>query len=198
MDHGEARLVSTPLGSVLHDLVHTAFEAQRVAASDDTEYYLTSLLSDFLRADPERLSRALGLELLKVEELGPSQRFARLKDIGDTSLFLSGIFLDHVESGLAATDYVFEIGSTAYLRLGHCERRHPLADAFAETFKDLGRRFEQFVRVLAAMSDTELFASNARVLGLYERWMRSGTARDAHRLVALGVIPGKPEPTKSH
>jgi len=36
------------------------------------------------------------------------------------------------------------------------------------------------------------------LLGLYERWLRSGTARDTHRLVALGVIPTKPEPGKSH
>jgi hypothetical protein len=198
MDQGEAKLVSTPLGSVLHDLVRAALETQHVTTSDDTEYYLASLLRDFLHTDSERLSRALGMELFKVEELDSSRRFARLKDIADTSLFLSGIFLDHVESGLAATDYVFEIGSTAYLRLGHGERRHPLVAPFAETFKDLGRRFEQFVRVLAVMSDSELFSSNARVLGLYERWLRSGTARDAHRLVALGVIPGKSEPMKSH
>jgi len=198
MDSSEAKLVHTPLGAVLYDLVHAAFETQRVAASDDTEYYLASLLSEFLRTNPERLSRALGPELLKAEELLPSQRCARLKDIGDTSLFLSGIFLDHVESGLAATDYVFEVGSTAYLRLVHGERRHPLVEPFVETFEDLGRRFEQFVRVLAAMADSELFSSNARVLGLYERWLQSGTARDAHRLIALGVIPVKPESAKSH
>lgn len=198
MDGSEPKLVSTPLASVLHDLVHGALQTQHVDASDDTEYYLTWMLSDFLRADPERLSRALGVELLKVQELDSSRRCRKLKDIADTSLFLSGIFLDHLESGLTAPDYVFEVGSTAYLRLGNTEGRNPLVEPFVETYRDLGRRFERFVHVLAAMADSELFSSNSRVLGLYERWLRSGTARDTHRLVALGVIPTKPEPGKSH
>lgn len=198
MDPSVPKLVSAPLGAVLHDLVHGALETHRVDVSDETEYYLTWLLSDFLRADPERLSRALGLELLKVTELEASQRCRRLKDIADTSLFLSGIFLDYLESGLTAPDYVFEVGSTAYLRLGHGEGRNPMVEPFVETYLDLGRRFERFVHVLAAMADSELFRSNSRVIGLYERWLRSGTARDAHRLVALGVIPAKPEPSKSH
>ena len=48
------------------------------------------------------------------------------------------------------------------------------------------------------MADAELFTSNARVVGLYERWLKSGTPRDAHRLVSLGVIPGKPDFNKTH
>jgi hypothetical protein len=191
-------LVSAPLGAVLHDLVHGALATHRIEASDDTEYYLTRLLSDFLRTDTERLSCPLGVELLKAQELEPAARCRKLKEIADTSLFLSGIFLDHLESGLATPDYVFEVGSAAYLRLGTNERRHPTVEPFVETFRDLGRRFERFVHVLAAMADSELFASNARIIGLYERWLRSGKPRDTHRLVSLGVIPAKPEPKKAH
>jgi hypothetical protein len=99
---------------------------------------------------------------------------------------------------LPATDYFFDVGSTAYLRLGRSDERHPLVESFHETYMDLGLRFEQFVRVLSAMADAELFASNSRVVGLYERWLRSGTTRDAHRLVALGVIPAKGDYSKTH
>jgi hypothetical protein len=194
----DATLVSDPIGSVLHDLVHDALATHRVKVADDTEYYLTGLLSAFLRTRPERLSRALGVELLKSDDLEPGRRYAKLKEIADTSLFLSGIFLDHLEAQLVATDYFFEIGSTAYLRLGRGDERHPLVEPFVNTYIDLGLRFEQFVRVLSAMADAELFASNSRVVGLYERWLRSGTPRDAHRLVALGVIPAKADFSKTH
>jgi hypothetical protein len=198
MGGDDVRLINEPLGSVMHDLLREALAAQHVDVSDDTEYYLTTLLSAFLRSDPERLSRALGVELLQARELEPTKRCSKLKEIADTSLFLGGIFLDHLEAQLPATDYFFEIGSSAYLRLGASERRHPLVEPFVDTYMDLGRRFDRFVQVLAAMADAELFTSSARVVGLYERWLKSGTSRDAHRLVSLGVIPGKPDFTKAH
>src|SRR5262245_33240011 len=194
----EAKLLSDPIGSVLYDLVHEALATQRVKVAEDTEYYLATLLAAFLRADPERFSRALGVELLKAEDLDRGRRYAKLKEVADTSLFLAGIFLDHLEAQLPATDYFFDVGRRAYLRLGHSDDRHPLVEPFVDTYRDLGSRFEEFVRVLSAMADAELFASNARVVGLYERWLRSGTVRDAHRLVALGVIPGKPDFGKTH
>ena len=194
----EAKLFSDPIGAVLYDLVHDALATQRVKVSEDTEYYLATLLAAFLRADPERFSRALGVELLKAEDMDRGRRYVKLKEVADTSLFLSGIFLDHLEAQLPATDYFFEVGSRAYLRLGRSDDRHPLVEPFVDTYLDLGSRFEEFVRVLSAMADTELFASNSRVVGLYERWLRSGTPRDTHRLVALGVIPGKPDFGKTH
>ena len=198
MTRAEATLLNDPIGSVLYDLVHDALATQRVKVSEDTQYYLTSLLSAFLRTNSERFSRVLGVELLKADDLEPARRYAKLKDIADTSLFLAGIFLDHLEAQLPATDYYFEVGSTAYLKLGSGDERHPLVEPFVDTYRDLGKRFEQFVRVLSAMADAELFASNSRVLGLYERWLRCGTSRDAHRLIALGLIPGKADFSKTH
>ena len=198
MTRAEARLLNDPIGSVLYDLVHDALATQRVKVTEDTEYYLTSLLSAFLRTNSERFSRVLGVELLKADDLEPARRYAKLKDIADTSLFLAGIFLDHLEAQLPTTDYYFEVGSTAYLKLGSGDERHPLVEPFVDTYRDLGLRFEQFVRALSAMADQELFASNSRVVGLYERWLRCGTSRDAHRLIALGLIPGKADFTKTH
>jgi len=194
----DAKLVHDSLGAVLHDLVQEALSTHRVKVSHDTELYLTCLLSAFLRSEPDRFSCALGVELLKAQRLEPSRRYAKLKEVADTSLFLAGIFLDHVEAQLPATDYFLDVGSSAYLHLGTGDDRHPLVEPFVDTYMDLGRRFDQFVRVLSVMADAELFASNGRIVGLYERWLRSGTTRDAHRLVALGVIPGKAEPGKEH
>jgi len=198
MGTDDGRLVNDPIGAVLYDLVRDALVTNRVEVSEDTEYYLASMLSAFLRSDPERFSVALGVELLRTAYLEPTRKYAKLKEVADTSLFLSGIFLDHLEAQLPTTDYFFEIGSNAYLQLGTGNERHPLVEPFVDTYRDLGRRFEQFVHALAAMADAELFASNSRVVGLYERWLKSGTSRDAHRLIALGVIPSRGDGTKTH
>jgi hypothetical protein len=198
MTRAEATLLNETINSVLFDLVDDALATQRVKVADDTKYYLATLLAAFLRTNRERFSRVLGVELLKADDLEPGRRYAKLKDIADTSLFLAGIFLDHLEAQLPATDYYFEVGSTAYLKLGSGDERHPLVEPFVDTYRDLGRRFEQFVKVLSAMADAELFASNARVVGLYDRWLRCGTSRDAHRLAALGLIPAKADFTKTH
>jgi hypothetical protein len=198
MTRAEARLLNDPIGSVLYDLVRDALVTQHVKVREETQYYLASLLSAFLRTDRERFSRVLGVELLKADDLEPARRYARLKEIADTSLFLAGIFLDHLEAQLPTADYYFEVGSTAYLKLGRGDERHPLVEPFVDTYRELGMRFEQFVKVLSAMADAELFQSNSRVVGLYERWLRRGTSRDAHRLVALGLIPAKADFTKTH
>jgi hypothetical protein len=197
MGKQNASLGADPLRSVFHELVGTALNAQGVAASPHTEHYLESLLVAFARSDPQRFSRALGVSLLEASALEPMLRYARFKEVADTSLFLSGIFLDYVEAQMPATEYFFEIGSAAYLRLGALDERHdPTGRGLAQTYTDLGRRFEDFVRVLTAISDRELFSSHRRTLRLYERWLAGGGKRDERRLLAMGVFPSRPDTAK--
>ena len=183
-------LLEGPIEPVMYELVTQAMGRQGVAASEPAEHYLVALLRAFVRADAAQLSRALGPELFIAGSLEPAQRRVRLKQVADTSLFLTGIFLDHLEARLATTDYFFEVGSRAYLDLGSLEQRQPRAgQAFSETYTELGSRFADFSSVLASISDHELFASEGRTLGLYRRWLESGHARDERRLLSLGLIP---------
>lgn len=199
MGSEEARLVEHKLASVMYDLVKSGLQRHRVSVSELTEYYLVALLSDFSRMDRNLLSRSLGADLLATASLEPSVRYAKLKDIADTSLFLAGVFLDHIEAQAAATDYFFDIGSRAYLDLGGLEsRQQPQARPFVETYNDLGNRFDEFAGVLSVIADERLFASSRYVLGIYQRWLNTGNHRDAKRLVALGIIPCGQDSTKVH
>jgi len=199
MQKQSTRLVQEPVAAVLFELIRGALTTHRVTVSEHTEYYLIHLLGKFARCEPEQLSRALGPELIKARYLEPAQRYVRLKDVADTSLFLTGMFLDYVESRLAATDYFFDIGRAAYIDLGTLEERHRASTgAFVETFYDLGARFEEFVRVLSSIADAELFASNERVATLYGRWRSTGATRDAQRLISLGVIPAVGDDETKH
>ncbi|HYB97768.1 MAG TPA: hypothetical protein VEC57_01420 [Candidatus Limnocylindrales bacterium] len=175
---------------LLAELVHQALARTAVSTTDLTESYLAGLLADFLRSEPDRLGQTFGVEWLRAASLPPMERYRRLKDIADTTLFLSGVFADYVEGTLTGADYFSQLGSRAYLDLGDLGNNE--RDAFSETYHDLGRRFEDFAAVLAVVADRNLFPANDRVLGIYRSWLESGSKRTARRLYHLGVIPQRP------
>jgi hypothetical protein len=173
-------------------LVRDALANDPVPASPSTERYLVDLLGGFLRTDPERLDRVLGIELMRAAQLEPRQRYRKLKEIADTTLFLAGLFLDYLEASLPATDYYFAVGTRAYLDLGSlCDDARIEGSGRGQTFTELGRRFEDFVRVLGTISDRDIFPDDRRGLAIYRRWLETGNSRDERRLVGLGFIPSR-------
>jgi hypothetical protein len=186
----EQTLSDEPPSSAFFEFVQEALGLHGVAASPEAEHYLVSLLGAFVRTKPDRLSRALGPELVSASRLDPVSRSIKLKDLGDTTLFLAGVFLDHIESRPAATEYYFTIGRTAYGRLADLAKlRATGLSGQAETFAELSERFVEFVRVLSSVADRELFSSTEHLVGIYNRWLATGNPRDAARLVARGMIP---------
>ncbi|HYC54870.1 MAG TPA: hypothetical protein VEL28_08015 [Candidatus Binatia bacterium] len=178
---------------LLAELVHEALARTAVATSDFTESYLAGLLADFLRSEPDRLGQTLGVEWMRAASLPPMERYRRLKDIADTTLFLSGVFADYVEGTLTGPDYFFQLGSRAYLDLGDLgggtASDH---DTFSRTYHDLGHRFEDFAAVLSTVADRDLFPASDRILSIYRSWLESGSPRTARRLYHLGVTPHRP------
>lgn len=186
----EAKVLHETPAAAFFDFVRDALGSRRIEASPDTEFYLVHLLSGFVRLEPESFERPLGPELIAATRMEPAGRSVRLKQLGDTTLFLAGIFLDYVESRPAATEYYFTIGKTAYGKLAEemTSGTRGSLDERANTFRDLSRRFVEFVHVLAAISDKELFAGSERLMGIYERWLSSRNPRDASRLISAGII----------
>ncbi len=192
-------LVQEPAEAAFREFVRDALDARSLRTSEWTEFYLVRLLRGLVEASPTRLSRALGPELLRAQELPPEQRFTHLKDLADTTLVLSGVFIDYVEEALPTTDYFFAIGSSAYRHLGEFDDPRLVGvDGFAETFAELGERFEDFAGVLAWIADRELFASSDHTMNVYRRWLVGRGRRDESRLVSIGMIPAVDEPDKVH
>jgi len=196
MKDKEARLVQETAAAAFREFVRGALSEHKIDASEHTEYYLVRLLETFVRVSPERLARALGPQLLAASNMEPSQRFSALKDLADTTLFLSGVFIDHLEDSLPTTDYFFEIGSTAYLNLYELDPGG--AGGLSDTFSDLGRRFEVFAGALGRIADRDIFASDQQALRIYRRWLSDGRGRDAARLVTLGIIPERGDDDRFH
>jgi hypothetical protein len=172
------------------ELIESALARQHVRAGEFTSYYLVNLLCQFVRpdgrgpfsddADPLaiRLTRAL-------QTAGPEQR-ARLRSLGDFSLFMSGFFADSLRRRTIDVDYYVSMGEYAYGSLSRFDE-----EAFSDVFAELAQRFVGYMDVLADVSERTAVASSSDLLRIYEKWLRTGSARDGQKLVDLGIAPNR-------
>jgi hypothetical protein len=166
------------------ELVEGALAHQRIAAGELTSFYVVNLLTGFLQRPAEEDQTPLAFRLAEALDAAGMRQRANLKQIGDLSLFVSGFFADSLNRKLVDVDYYVSIGGTAYTALSRYE-----TDAFSPVFAELAENFMQFVDVLSEVSERASVGSNADLLRLYERWLKTGSRRSAHLLAERGVVP---------
>ncbi len=170
------------------ELVDSALARQHVRAGDLTAYYLVNLLCQFVRPGAGSTtaldSEPLAIRLTRALQTGGTEQRARLRSLGDFSLFMSGFFSDSLRRRTVDVDYYVSMGEYAY---GSLSRRDE--DAFAEVFGELARKFVGFTDVLADISERTGVTSSADLLRLYEKWLRTGSSRDGKKLIGLGIVP---------
>ena len=174
------------------ELVEEALTEQHLQAGDLTEYYLVNLLCQYVRPDSraDHLEQAepLAFRLGRALETGGSEQRARLRSLGDFSLFMSGFFSDSFRRSLVDVDYYKSMGEYAYGSLSRSEH-----DTFAQVFAELSSKFVGFMDVLSLISErtATTHASETDILRLYEKWLRTGSVRDGQRLVGHGLLPNQ-------
>jgi hypothetical protein len=173
-----------------YEVVTEAIRNQGVDTSQTAEYYLVNLLAAFTKAQVD--NEALGLKAASAVLATPDERIRQLKDVGDTSLYISGFFADSLQRRLLDVDYYIQIGERAYGELARHFQVTRHAEA-GEVYVELREKFPRFVDVLAEISEKSSMTSNQGVVQLYERWLRTGSERVAQRLRAQGVLPKKHE-----
>jgi hypothetical protein len=169
------------------ELVDSALARQHIQAGDLTAYYLVNLLCQFVRPDARTNdldTEPLALRLTRALQTGGSEQRARLRSLGDFSLFMSGFFSDSLRRRTIDVDYYVSMGEYAY---GSLSRRDE--DAFAEVFGELARKFVGYMDVLADISERTAITSSADLLRLYEKWLRTGSSRDGKKLIDRGIVP---------
>ena len=151
--------------------------------------YLIELLDERVRApEPGQGDR----ETLLVEALlharladGP-ERIARLRRLGDRSLFLAGFLGDSQLRGALGRGYCAEVGRSAYAALAAA-----LASCLAERtwphlFEELAERIRDFADVLSEVCDQVCPRGSDALEGLYRRYVESGRECDRRRLLRRG------------
>ena len=171
------------------DLIESALSRQHLRATELTSYYLVDLMCRFMRPDRripfhEDAGEPLALRLARALDSGGLEQRARLRNLGDLSLFMCGFFADSLNRRAVQVDYYVSMGEYAY---GSLSRRDE--DALGEVFSELSRKFVPFMDVLAEVSERTSSAAPVDVLRLYDRWLRTGSARDGQRLVDRGLVP---------
>lgn len=175
---------ATSVNEFFHEVLSEAMSREGVEASDHTEFYLVELLGEFARAriTDEPLS-------LRLAESGAGgERVAALKEVGDTSLYVTGFFADSLDGGLVGPDYYIQLGGAAYRELSH----RLSSSTVAEVYDELAAKFPRFVDVLGAIRSQVAFAGSD-IASLYQKWQRTRAEWVERRLRALGVIVIDPD-----
>lgn len=192
-------VASGSVAGFFREIVEDAMKSQGVDSSDGTTSYVVSLLADYAKPDPQAeaaLERPLTLLLDEaLHTQSTSERFERLRTLGDGVLYTTGFFADHFEARGVDQKYVVGIGVTAYnaasslLGVGSSTN---LDEPAIDVFGELAAKFDRWVKVLSEVADATLGKSSGDsrgLLRLYERWLKTGSTRLASELSQHGLVP---------
>lgn len=159
--------------------------------------YVSRLLADYARPESTRdevFSKPLVLLLREALDESGSERFRKLRGLGDHALYVSGFFADHLESRGVQRPYVHGLGRTAYDALASMLRRAGGNVSGPDVFRELAENFDTLVSVLSDVADA-IYASSAKdprdILDVYERWSKRGSRALGEALVRWGVVPSR-------
>jgi len=166
-----------------------AMARKRIVTSESTECYLVNLLAKLaITPDDEPLGRPFAELLAKALDASGHEKLSRLRELGDSALYVCGFFGDHLEHRGIARSYVVAMGGRAYLTARSIA---PLARAgeLSPIFEELAERFEMFAYVLDDVRESTAMRTPQDIIRLYERWRRTGSSLLAERLEQEGVYP---------
>lgn len=180
-----------------HHLVVDARDNQHVEVSDDTTHYLSSLLVAFSSVDmlfhkheQGRYLKPLAIMYCEAQQqTSPSLKYQGLRQLGDTALFIAGMFPGVLRRKPVGIDYYIAMGGSAYGSVSGLVGRLRLNDAFSGVFTELCGQFASLVDVLSEVAENSNLHSHSDILELYEQWLHTGSKRIASKLRAAGIEP---------
>jgi hypothetical protein len=194
----ETIVVGKSAQEYFRELVSESLAQRRLRVCEGTEFYVVNLLAERLRGDrrgagEDDQDEPLALILKRALEGDRETRWRNLKQLGDTSLFVSGFFGDSLSRSLVDVGYYIAMGERAYDALSGEPRGPSGAQAL---FGELAERFPQLVDLLAEIAELSELRSNRGLLRLYDRFLLTGSERIARQLrdrgVALFAGPARP------
>ena len=172
-----------------HETVTAAIRTQQLTVSEGAAFYLVNLLCEFTktRTDAEPLS----LKLVRAPELSLEQQAQTLREIGDQSLYMSGLFPEHLTRRMMDVEFYIDLGGMAYHQLSGMARA--TSAGLRAVFTELARQFSCFVALLRELRPRLGINPATDLPSLYEQWRKTGSSWLAERLRACGVIlPSRP------
>jgi hypothetical protein len=189
--------LDTSIQGFFSDVVDDALRGRSQSTSEPVRFYLATLLADYGRGDAlnrEVLVTPLPILLSTAMDCSSSERFDRLRRLGDDVLYVAGFFGDHLMRRGVEVSFVSYLGAKAYDAAGALLRASHTDSACPDVFGELAERFGMLVAVLGDVAET-LSARAARkpedVLVLYGKWLENRSVRLADELARWGLVVPK-------
>ena len=168
--------------------VEDARQELSVPLTDDAGLYLAKLLTDRARADaPTAPEQTLAELHARAAHARPGAQAKAYRELGDRALYRLGCFRESLDSQMVGPRYYRTMGSAAYYRVDEVLRVW-FASAFGPVFRELAHQFDQCVSLLDEVRRRHPEGELNAILGLYERWLETGSEDMAARLRAKGLI----------
>lgn len=180
------------LSQFFREIIVQIRERRSYATSAATETYIAGILADHAHAEVTfaGYEKPLTLQLADALNQVGTERFSRLRQIGDGVLYTSGFFGEHLARRGVEQGYIEELGARAYATAG----KMMVLDRAEQNslFDELASHFHLFVRLVHEVAD-HLRAGAARshtaIVELYERWLNERSDSLAAALASRGLVP---------
>ncbi len=128
-----------------HALVNEAQASTKLILPESTESYLVFLLMRFAQS-PELVESVLAIDFFNSMQAVGSRQVELLREVGDKSLLLSGLFPGLAEKRHVQVQYFTDMGQAAYLTVSELE-----ADEGAALYQELSCQFTTLKHILACL-----------------------------------------------
>ncbi len=128
-----------------HALVNEAQASTRLVLNESTESYLVFLLMRFSQTT-QLIESVVALDFLNSMNTHGHRQIELLRDVGDKSLLLCGLFPGIASRHHVKLDYFTGLGQAAYLTIGELQERHS-----ADLYYQLSHQFLTMQQILQAM-----------------------------------------------
>jgi hypothetical protein len=173
------------------ELLAGALQKVQLKPSPMAIAYLVELLDERVLENRDGLEgeQALAEALLAAQCNHGVDRIQRMRGLGDHALFVSGFLADSLLGGAVDASYYRQIGCSAYGDVVSGLRGCGESGAWTCLYRELAECFGDFVEILAEVGDRTRPGRPKNWLGVYDRYLRTGSARDRELLLRAGYLP---------
>ena len=173
------------------ELLAGALQKVQLQPSPMATAYLVELLDERVLENPygPEGEQALAEALLAARSNHGVERIQSMRGLGDHALFVSGFLADSLLNGPVDASYYRQIGCSAYDDVISGLRGRGESGCWTHLYRELVEGFGGFVEVLAEIGDRTRPGRPQNLLGIYERYLRIGSARDRALLLRAGTLP---------
>lgn len=178
--------------SLFADLIRRASEELEAPLSPMAIRYVVELLDERVRwpaSEDPAADLSLGEALLAARGEVGRARVARLRAVGDGSLFVAGFFGDSLWKRGLSDGYYHQIGCEAYGSLSSCLAGASAGSGWPALFRELAECFPSLVELLGEVGDRTRGPDRGDMLRVYTHYLETGSRRDRGRLLRRGIVP---------